>query len=504
MKKGVLYTFGASIILIICFIAFVLPSSLSRAAQQQEGLVFGKYNGKKISYEYGSDFTNFLSQYANMIRNSGQEITQNNQFQIYQYAFNSTVIKYAQDEMLKQAGYSVPQDTINLQLKNYFTDSSGKFSRKAYKQADPSYIESLTKSISDSLYSSRYYDDFYGSTDKFGTKSLFGLKVSKNELDFLNHYGKEKRAFNMVTFDTGNYPKTEQEKFGRANPGKFTKYDMSIITVDEKSIADKIISRISKGQITFEDAITEYSDKNYSDSEGKLSNNSFYQIENILENKDEVSKVTDIAIGEISPVVQTLMGYSIFKKNGNDTTPDFSNEDTISDVGNYISIYETSVIEDYFIDIAKNFVKDARAQGLEEAILQYSNASVEKLAAFPLNYGSSSLYDAMDTSSIRALANADKTEDFLTQAFSLKLNEFSEPVVMSGNIVVVQYIENEADKAADEVEDTEETEVSEPQDISTTLVNFDQSSDQAVIFQRPELDNNFISVYFDNFINTSY
>ena len=48
MKKGVLYTFGASIILIICFIAFVLPSSLSRVADQQEGLVFGKYNGKKI------------------------------------------------------------------------------------------------------------------------------------------------------------------------------------------------------------------------------------------------------------------------------------------------------------------------------------------------------------------------------------------------------------------------------------------------------------------------
>ena len=139
MKKGVLYTIGASIILIICFIAFVLPSSLSKAADQQEGLVFGKYNGKKIVYEYGSDFTNFLSQYAEMFRNQGIEITSSNQYQIYNYAFNSTVIKLAQDEALKNAGYEVPQDSINLKVKSYFSDADGKFSMKAYKQADPSY-----------------------------------------------------------------------------------------------------------------------------------------------------------------------------------------------------------------------------------------------------------------------------------------------------------------------------------------------------------------------------
>ena len=50
MKKGLLYTIGASIILIICYIAFVRTSSLSRTAQQQEEFMFGKYNSKKIVY----------------------------------------------------------------------------------------------------------------------------------------------------------------------------------------------------------------------------------------------------------------------------------------------------------------------------------------------------------------------------------------------------------------------------------------------------------------------
>ena len=206
MKKGVLYTFGASIILIICFIAFVLPSSLSRASEQQEGLVFGKYNGKKISYEYGSDFTNFLSQYADMFRSNGQEITQSNQFTLYSYAFNSTVIKYAQEDALKAAKYEVPQESINRKIKNYFTDSDGKFSKKAYLQADDSYIQQITESITESLYTGRYYDDNYGTSATFGGYNLFGLKSSQAEEEFLDNFGQELRGFKMAAFSKGDFP----------------------------------------------------------------------------------------------------------------------------------------------------------------------------------------------------------------------------------------------------------------------------------------------------------
>ena len=495
MKKGVLYTFGASIILIICFIAFVLPSSLSKTAQQQEGLVFGKYNGKKISYEYGSDFTNFLSQYAQMYRNQGQEITSSNQLTIFSYAFNSTVIKYAQEDALKEAGYEVPQESINLQLKNYFKDADGKFSMKAYKQADPSYIESLTESIHESLYTGRYYDDNFGSTSSFAGYTLFGLKNSEAETAFLDSFGKEKRAFNVVVFDTGNYPEEEQLKYGKANPDKFVKYDMSIITVETKETAAKVLSRISKGQITFEDAIAEYSEKNYSDSDGKLTNNSKYQIENILANKDDISKVIDLAQDEISPAVETLIGFSIFKNNSAATQPDFNDEDTLKNIQNYISTYETSVIEDYFADIAKDFIKDAKASDIETAVSNYENATLNELAAFPLNYGSSSIYEAMDTSSILALANANKDENFLKQAFSLKLNDYSEPIIIGGDIVVLQYTGSEI---------VEEDDDAEPSNYSTYITEFDQTTSQNVVFQSPKFENDFFSVYFDNFMSSSY
>ncbi len=494
MKKGVLYTFGASIILIICFIAFVLPTSLSKAAEQQEALVFGKYNGRKISYEYGSDFTNFLSQYAEMYRNNGQEITQSNQFTLYSYAFNSTVFKYAQEYALKAAGYEVPQESINRKVKEYFTDETGKFSKKAYLQADSSFISQLTDSITDSLYTGRYYEDYYGSSSTFGGYNLFGIHNSEAEEDFLDTFKTDHRSFKMARFSTKEYPREEQEKFGKANSQKFVKYDMSVITVETKEIADKVTSRISKGQITFEDAIAEYSDKNYSDSDGKLSNNSQYQIENLLEDKDAISKITDLAVGEVSPALQTTIGYSIFKCDGAATQPDLTSDDTLSDVLNYITIYEATVVEDYYTEIAKNFTKEAKQSDMETAALNYENAVISDVESVPLNYGSVSLFDIMDTD-VDGLSSADTNEDFLTKAFSLKLNEYSEPIVLNGDIAVLQYTQAVARETSEEEEQSS---------YSILLSQIDENSSQSVVFQDPKLENDFIAVYMDNFLSSSF
>ena len=486
MKKGVLYTIGASIILIICFIAFVLPSSLSRATQQQEGLVFGKYNGKKISYEYGSDFTEFLSQYAQMYRNQGQDITSSNQYTIYSYAFNSTVVKYAQEDALKAAGYEVPQDSINLQLKNYFKDSDGKFSMKAYKQADPSYIDNLTKSIKASLYTGRYYDDYFGTT--FGKKTIFGLKSPKAETEFLDSFGQEKRAFKMVTFDTGNYPEEEQLKYGKANPDKFTKYDMSIITVDDKDTANKVISRISKGQITFEDAVSEYSENNYSNTEGKLTSKYQYQIENILNDKSDISTLANLSVGSVSPVIQTTTGYSIFKANAATTQPDFENDEVKSTVSNYITSYESGIVEDYFIAQANMFKSEAAASSFDDACTKLGKEKKE-VAPFPLNYGNTSVTGSVDTS-IDGLRGADTNENFLTAAFKLKLNEYSEPLVVGDYVIVIQYTSSENSEINDDDKPT----------VINAIVNYDNDAAQDAITSSPYLENNFINTYYSNLL----
>ena len=267
MKKGALYTAGSIVILIICLIAFVLPASLGRGGNQK-ALEFGKYNGRKIAYESGSDFANFVSYYADMFRNQGMQIDSSNQYYLFNYAFNSTVMKYAYEDAVKQSGWKVPKEAVNRQLRRYFYDENGKFSTKLYKQADPARVEEMRSSIEENLYTGRFQDDNFGSESEiFGTTALFGLKEADAELDFIKNYETEKRGFNMVAFKKSNYPEEEKLNFANKNTAKFIKYDISIITVEDESTANKVAKRLEKGELTFEDAISEYSEKSYSNTE---------------------------------------------------------------------------------------------------------------------------------------------------------------------------------------------------------------------------------------------
>ena len=64
MKKGLSYSIASVVILIICLIAFVLPSTLGSGQNPNKLPAFGKYNGKEIKYEQGSDFANYVSYYG--------------------------------------------------------------------------------------------------------------------------------------------------------------------------------------------------------------------------------------------------------------------------------------------------------------------------------------------------------------------------------------------------------------------------------------------------------
>ena len=61
----------------------------------------------------------------------------------------------------------------------------------------------------------------------------------------------------MAAFSKMDYPIEEKINFGKKNAAKFNKYDLSVITVSDKSEADKVATRLNNSEITFEDAITE-------------------------------------------------------------------------------------------------------------------------------------------------------------------------------------------------------------------------------------------------------
>jgi len=487
MKKNTAYTIGSLIILLICaFVFVILPAFTGSGSRQGKAPVFGKYNGTEIRYEQNSDMYSFASNYAQMYQNYGMQIDSSNHYYIMNYAFNSTAMKMAYNDAVKKSGYVIPEEAINRNLRPYFADETGKYSSKVYKQTPESTIQTLKKDVTSGLVSQRFTDDNFGSTtDIVGTNALYGLKESDAELDFLTSYNTEYRGFDLAAFPLSSYPESEKVAYARGNAAKFVKYDLSSITVADKSTAKTVANRLNNNDITFEDAVVEYSDRNYSNSDGKLTNKYQYQIENILTNKADLAKITDLAVGAVSEVIETNGTFTIFKADTAKVEPNFDDEEVLRTVSTYITTYESSIIEDYFTNIAKDFKAQAASTSFSEACVAF-NIEKTDVAPFPLNYGSVNIAKSVDTS-IKGLSNADTNENFLKTAFSLKMNEISSPIVLNDNVVVIKYTSSETVPAGETV--------------GKELASFDESAASSAIMNSSKLENDFAATYFKTFLN---
>lgn len=503
MKKNTAYTIGSLIVLLICAFCFVvLPAFTGSEGQQNKLPPFGKYNKREIAYEQDSDFYNYVSQYGQMFQAYGQQLNEQTYYTVFKYAFDATVRKYAYEDAVNKSGYVVPQAAVNRNMVPFFSDENGNYSSKLYKQTDAKTVENLRKSIQSALVASRYSDDLFGSEeDIVGSEALYGLKESDAELEFLKSYNANKRGFQMALFNTSDYPEEEKLKFAKENQAKFNKYDISIVTVEDKAKAQTVLKRINNNEITFEDAISEYSLNYFTNSEGKVTSAYQYQIENLLVNKDDLAILTDLAVDSVTDVIETSNSFSIFKKNGETKTPDFEIDEYKDLVSTYLRNYEKTRIEDYFTAKANDFIAQAAKSDFDSACTSMNIKNVE-IPAFPLNYGSVDIADSLNTS-IEGLSSADTNEKFLETAFNLKMNEMSEPMVLNGYVAVIKYTSDgkEAEAADTNDEETDNSEDDNTADVLSNISDLDQSSANSYILSSDKLENNFAQVYFSNMMN---
>ncbi len=488
MKKG-FYTAGLIVVLAVSAFAFILAPALVGRGNRDTLPPFGSYNGKKIKFEEGSDFRKYVSRYAEFFQNQGRQLDPQSNYYIFNYAFNAVVQKMAYMQAVAESGYVVPQSAVNREMLPDFFEN-GKYSQRKYRETPASEIEQRQKEIREELTMSRYTGDMFGSSEQFAGNTLYGLKSSENEIAFFRNFGTEKRGFDMASFSTDDYPDSEKEAYGRANAQKFIKYDMSIITCGEKSKAETVAKRLKNNEITFADAVNEYSSKNYSDANGKLTNSYRYEIERIIKNSDDIEKALSLAKDETSVVIETNIGFSVFHADGNASDPDFSNEQTVKDVWSYLRSNEAGRIEDYYTDIAKNFAAEAAINGFEKTAKKFNTVNAD-IAPFPLNYGNVAFANPVDTS-IQGLSGADTNKNFLQTAFSLKSNEISSPVVNGKNVLVLQYTNEVKDEPSENAAS-----------LAGQIASSDESSASSHLMASPKLKNDLFTVYFNYFMNAS-
>ncbi|MBR4449023.1 MAG: hypothetical protein IKS30_02375, partial [Treponema sp.] len=245
------------------------------------------------------------------------------------------------------------------------------------------------------------------------------------------------------------------------------------------------LNKIKNEEITFADAVGEYSDKAYSGSDGLVTSNLEYQIKDILKNADDIEKISALNVDELSDVIETNAGYSIFRCNLAKTAPDLSDKATIAAVRSYIETKEASKIEDYYITSAKGMISNAATKGFKKAC-EDSEGKYVSVPAFPLNYDNSELFASI-SSDVKELASASSNENFLKTAFSLKQGEVSEPIVLGSNVIVLKLTTVQTDNVTDAAKKS----------VTDKIKTIDQSASQSTLLTSSKVKNDVSNVFFN-------
>ena len=469
---------GAVIILVISALVF-LPFGASAVFQsifnKRTVNSFGSYDGKKIVYEPGSKFHTAVTNMAQMYEARGIKL-EDNSYRIMYDAFNQTMIDMAFTDAVKNSGYVVPDSAVNREIVYQFTDpATGQFSQKAYNQTSQAEITRLKTNAQSSLAYRRFFYDLFGTEgdSAFNGKALYGLKSSDAEKQFITAMGSDTKAFEAVAFKLADFPREAVAVYAQNNADKFVKFNLSVITLDSEDEAKGLLKQIEGNEITFDDAASEKSQKYYSTDDGKIAGSYRYQLENMIEDKEQVSQIEALQTGEVSTIIKTEKGYSIFRCDGDREDADFEDDAVLDQVSSYVNSSEKSYVENYFLEQADNFVSQAAISGFDEAC-EHFQLEKEAIAAFPVNFGNSSLLPKAPQTGI--LASLASDAGAYQKAFSLKEGEVGYPFVLGSSVVVLRRVSPEAPEL---IVATEDTVTEDEASVSETDEAADEVSDAA-------------------------
>lgn len=486
---------GAVIILIISAVVFI-PTGGAAVLQSLRGQnpSFGTVNGQKIKYEPGTKFYQAASNIASRYKAIYKEIDDKKYEEIIKTAYGQTVTDIYYSDAVAASGYEVPAEAVNRDLVSYFT-INGSFDKKLYSQQSATKISGIKKELEERIISQRFIDDNFGTRTLFNRKSVYGLKASAAEKVFLGDMGKLKHSFSVAAFNKNEYPKEEIVTYARDNASKFVKYDLKAITLSERKAADELLTQLRSGEITFEDALAK-STGHYADDTGAFSASYRFQIDRLLDEGENTDTVLSLKNEEYSePVEISFAGrslYAIFKGNGDAVQPDFESEALLDTVKGYIEGYESSVIETYFLNQAKDFIDEVSVTNFDTACRKF-NITAENTEPFGLNYANTSFSDRPSG----VLASAAYDKDVLTKLFALKEKEVSEPFVLGQKVVVARctkIAEQEKEPAESEEAAIEEKEAAE-EAVLSKITTADENTMYSYLVKKGAYSDTFNSAY---------
>jgi len=452
-------TIGGVIILILSVITFVFIPAVG-GGQAVDKKVLGKWKKKGLENTPDGLFIHQYRTLYTLIEQQGYISDKNQQPQFQQFinrhiahsAFLAAMVELAAQEEVLQAGFFLPNKSINKALVPFYADANGIYSAKRYEQTPEQQKLIYRKTVINYLTAQRYIEDIFGTYDK-----KLGLKISAAESAFIKSMAQKERTFSYVVFEESQFPKDKIREYGTAHADLFAEHHLQLITFTAQDEANKILQALQKGELKFEDAIVTHSTKTGTDSTGELYAPYRTTINKTFPESQDLDTVLKLGVDQLSPVVKTQSGYAIVKCTAPITPADFSVAETEDRVFDYMKENERGIIEDYLEKQAQTFVSDAKQQIAADNFARIAakrNLVVQTTNPLGLNYGNISILPHVTSQSDTAFASAEKNETFFKQLFKLKKGEISEPIILDSSIVVMQLKEetdttDEAQNAAE-------------------------------------------------------
>ncbi|MDA3941252.1 MAG: SurA N-terminal domain-containing protein [Spirochaetia bacterium] len=464
-------------ILVIIVISFIGGPLLGGLGGSSSELVFGKYGDKEISYSYGTYFSRQLDIMQNQYESNGSDNYQYETYQIWKGAFDRTVFHTAILHSADLSGLNISDRQIDKALTQYgsYMDN-GKFSAALYNATSNADRYSNRTIYNEELIQQQYLQD------------IGDRLIATDELNFIKNMSKVERNFRYIAFPIAEYPIDEVIKYGQANNSLFRKVDLSRISLkDNEKEAITILAQLNENPAVFEERAQNHSTDFYADKGGDMGQVTYFSLSSDISDSKDIDNIFALEKGDISQLIKTPYGYSIYRCNSISQDSDLTNETEQENVLNYMMTNEKGMIEDYFVAQAGIFRTAAIEKGFTETSVSM-NLNYYLTDFFPINYGNSYFLKQVKTiDESRYFDTVATDERFFTSLFSLQGNELTEPAIVGNAILVAQMIS--------EQQITQE-ELSYLDSYYPYLLNQNQQIELSSTFVRSDLfTNNFISVF---------
>ncbi len=471
-----LWIFSISILAIIV-VSFVGAPLIRGLGSSNNELIFGKYADTEIKYTYDSYFSRQLDSLQNQNSSNGTDNYQYETYQTWKGAFDRTVFHTAIMYNAKQSGFYISEKKIDKTLTQYgpYMDN-GKFSPKVYNATPEADRYSNRTIFREELTQQQYLEDI-------------GQRLhSTNELEFIKEMASTERNFRYIAFPVSKFPIEEVRNYAKENSKLFRKMSLSRISLkDNKKEAEVIINQLKENPALFEELAQNQSTDFYADKGGDMGQVSYYSLRRDLSSNDDTDTVFELSEGELSPLLKTPYGYSIYRSDKVSQEADIENEAELKTVLDYMLKNEKGLIEDYFIAKAEEFRTEAAEKGFTEAASDMG-LTYYMTDFFPINYGNSYFMKQIKTVDNSTYFDTVSTDErFLTALFSLKSDDLTEPSIVGDTILVAQMINEKK---------TSKEEMGYMDSFYPYLVNQIQQMELNSTFLNSELlTNNFMSVF---------